>query len=283
MRADERLQEVLGVNANTYSALCNTTTEKSFGKNSRFFNKVMEDGEVFSPYIHRRWLPSQYYALVVGADSKNEIMNRYKTYRYSYYITFAKSEVHKLYTLSVYARSAYEERSQFFTPKILGNILGNWYRRVRDELINIENHGCNTTRSYLIKSKHYTGYDYVWKKKIINGVYVEESRKTCRKHIKMVEECVSACEKADLFEMHRSIHRLEQCFVWTPQENAGRVPEVFYNRFWKAGAYYSLKCAYMGNGTKLRELREKLDNGITAEELHVIYAKVKGLSYRKGE
>lgn len=274
MRADERLQEVLGANANIYSAFNNTVTEKVFGKNSQFFNKVMEDGEVFNPYIHRRWLPSQYALLTDGYSTKNGIMNQYKKYyNYSYCITFAKSEVHKLYTLSVYARSAYEERVQFFTPEILGSILLDWYAAIRDELVCIENHGCRITTSYLTKKKYYMGYDFVKENKIVNGVYKTEHRRTFRKHIKMVEECVDACAKADLFEMHRTVQRLEQCFVWTPREGIGEVPAIFFDCFWKAGAYYSLKSMCMDNGHKLKELREKLDNGTTAEEFHEMYAR----------
>ena len=38
----------------------NTAMEQFFGKNSKFYKQIMADGNIFNPYIHRRFLPAQF-------------------------------------------------------------------------------------------------------------------------------------------------------------------------------------------------------------------------------
>lgn len=56
--------EKSGVKAKDYPSLNieNILREKghTFGKKSRFYKQIMQDGFVFNPYVHRRWLPYQF-------------------------------------------------------------------------------------------------------------------------------------------------------------------------------------------------------------------------------
>ena len=56
--------EKSGVKTKDYPSLNieNILREKghAFGKKSRFYKQIMQDGFVFNPYVHRRWLPYQF-------------------------------------------------------------------------------------------------------------------------------------------------------------------------------------------------------------------------------
>ena len=72
------------------------SNEASFGENSQFYKKVMADGNIYNPYIHRRWLPAQFRRIImkVGCDHISDYVRT--NYDWQYVIRFLKEEAAKL-------------------------------------------------------------------------------------------------------------------------------------------------------------------------------------------
>ena len=138
--------------------------------NSRFYNEVMKDGYVFNPYIHRRWLPSQYL----------------RTRRSGIYFASAKvlellsNEVNSIVKMSKYDSVGFYERSKFFTIDICKEItrefleivkhnINRWYFRFFSEdkidkfLYSLQNtlsyNEVQNILGYLLLATH--GFNYV--------------------------------------------------------------------------------------------------------------------------
>lgn len=122
----EKSLEKAGVDTKKYPSLAMQNIlgyqGKAFAENSYLYRKIMEDGHVFNPYIHRRWLPyqfmnavhwtRQYYAETIGYVKmlEKELMlgNNVDNWKYMY-DKFGK-ELNALYTLSKRDKKAYKER-----------------------------------------------------------------------------------------------------------------------------------------------------------------------------
>ena len=90
-----------------------TAFDGYFGKNSRFYMQVMNDGHVFNPYIHRRFLPAQFQRNIRTAGY-NGIHNYVREqYSWNYVVRFLKEECAKLDMLQRRDPEAFRERSQF--------------------------------------------------------------------------------------------------------------------------------------------------------------------------
>lgn len=85
-----------------------------FGKHSALYGKVMADGHIFNPYLHRRWLPIQF----------KRILASHREDRFLYHFTtkeamkFLWDEMEKLIMLKEKSPDAYSVRCMFFTPKV---------------------------------------------------------------------------------------------------------------------------------------------------------------------
>lgn len=134
-----------GKNVSKYASLKglnNFTSNKQqlFAKKSNFFGQLMDDGFIFNPYVHRRFLPFQFkYAInmLLLYDRKcdflrlNEkdiylkllsIQTYYNTVRFVKNILLnLEKETKTLILLKNKDISAYNERSKFITPKIVVN------------------------------------------------------------------------------------------------------------------------------------------------------------------
>ena len=71
------------------------TDEVKFAKKSDLYNKIMLDGNVFNPYIHRRFLPHQYIHLIeqYSGDIDAAIS---REYHFKYALEYTKKEVFQL-------------------------------------------------------------------------------------------------------------------------------------------------------------------------------------------
>lgn len=83
-----------------------------FGRNSCFFGQLMEDGHIFNPYIHRRFLPARFKQMCMYG---NNVKQSIALYSWSYVFKVMRDEVHKLALLEKADRVAFEERSAIFT------------------------------------------------------------------------------------------------------------------------------------------------------------------------
>ena len=97
--------------------------DRFFGKHSQFYRQVMADGNIFNPYIHRRFLPAQFRrnVRIAGYNGIHDFVK--KSYTWNYVIRFLKEECAKLAMLERRDREAFVERSQFFTLEDMKVIL----------------------------------------------------------------------------------------------------------------------------------------------------------------
>lgn len=116
-----------------------------FGKNSKLYGKMMVDGHIFNPYLHRRWLPIQF----------KEILATHRESRfYTHFTTkdamrFLQEEMEKLIMLKTKSPEAYEIRKQFFTPQVCASEFIEYANKVLDII--------NTETKHLIR---YNGEEY---------------------------------------------------------------------------------------------------------------------------
>ena len=88
--------------------------DEAWAPNSQFYNKVMADGYIFNPYLHRRFLPAQFLLLM-----KNYDMNVHRaiaeSYGFMYSIKWTIDEIGKLAYLQKVDKVAFAERQKFLT------------------------------------------------------------------------------------------------------------------------------------------------------------------------
>lgn len=293
MNTEERMQQVLGEDAQQYAALRNKSTYKEahFAESSKFYEQIMADGEIFNPYIHRRWLPGQYAHIVgcvkIGCPKYNTMEEYFKwMYDTKYCVKYATSEIYKLYILRSYSKKAYTERSQFFTIEILREILKLWVDDVAGRLfsrIDIDKNNNMSLSSYYIicEAPVFGRYNYV--NVIKNGEFVRKLKYSYDDLLNRLKEVSQQLEIVNnIFDLKRIVDKLMgggSCEIPYPFKDSFRVPDSFYEAFWKSGAYYSIKSKIMTSenpnaGSDLKDLRQLLDNGTTAKEFHEIYLKM---------
>lgn len=278
---DKRMAEALKEKSAEYPSLQNNNAiyiEKSFGEKSAFYNNIMEDGYVFNPYIHRRWLPAQYVNLVrYGDEPVNEKIA--KRYSERYAINFVFQELDKLCLLKRYDRKAFEERRQFFTVECMKGIILEHLSAGLEEV-------CKKTGSpsyilcrfgYLVDKKYAEKVESLrrnwW------GEYDNETVYDWSKLQNIISEVITNVEKADTyFEIRRAFNNFpegKKCIV-----NGRQLTPGFIEAFWKSGAYYTVKNEIMfhkkevdglkGNAA-CRKIQSMLFEGATAADFHKIY------------
>ena len=290
MNTEERMQQVLGEDAQQYAALRNKSTYKEahFAGSSKFYEQIMADGEIFNPYIHRRWLPGQYAHIVecvkIGCPKYNTMEEYFKwMYDTKYCVKYATSEIYKLYILRSYSKKAYTERSKFFTIEVLREILKTWVDNVINRVTNVLA-GFNYAPMHLFiyNQKIFAEQEltnviidkYIQRKKVNTYDAYLSDLKTISMYLEKVNNIFDLKKIVD-----KMLRREGSRQIPVPLKDSFRVPDSFYEAFWKSGAYYSIKSKIMTSensnaGSDLKDLRQLLDNGTTAKEFHEIYLKM---------
>lgn len=128
---------------------CNTD-EVRYARKSHLYNKIMADGNVFNPYIHRRFLPHQYISLIETCHGNIdcEIM---KNYNLSYALTYTRKEIRKLAMLCKNDRKTFKERSRFFRYDVIYAVIKQGVEKVTENLYKCE---CEKSREFSINGRN---------------------------------------------------------------------------------------------------------------------------------
>lgn len=280
---DMEMVNALGERSQKYFSLMNyQAVERNFGENSQFYKKVMKDGHVFNPYIHRRWLPSQFVHIWKSYKTKAARINHAKILTVEYHIRLITDEVQKQATLYKYDKEAYYERSKFYTFDLMRHVL--------------EQHMCSIY-SYLVD----VSYMY------FRGVYLQKYNKhnfdTDIFEAKLMEDIESTRDKIskakDIIELDYVVRNTvignnntgSNIFTLTGQGaySRGKTPITYYGglnmdttheicvAYDKAGAYYTIKYMLMFCYKKYKGCSEERGLKILREDLE------DGTFYEKGD
>lgn len=262
MNKEEQLAKKLGDRRNQYLSLNNITIkEVAFAENSQFYGEIMNDGYIFNPYIHRRWLPAQFVRLFKEHKRQTD-RKKYYAGKQEYLAKYLIAEIYKLNMLSKLNLDAYYERSKFFTVDICRDYFIDMLELILYKLKSFPLNSCkkfeyipwlgfvatNFTRR-VINEKLVKGYFVInYEERIIN--VLEELR-----HSKSYERIERLCFCGDIFSRDRMRYILPSYDLFTP--------------FDKAGLYYTIKhflmfedASYKGKSSTegLELLRFELDN-----------------------
>ena len=218
----------------------NDESNSYFGKKSRFYGKIMADGHIFNPYIHRRFIASQFRDMVkcVGVKRVEELVA--KTYDWTYALEQVQAECHKLAMLQRRDKEAYEERRHFFTLQNMKDILKDYvlevFRRVDDEM--------SSGKKSLIYLPNYGQ---------IRRENVRPFKFRFTKFLNEVKMCGSYGELEKVMENFEFLE-LQKC-------RNDLLPSSFTRPYVEAGAFYTLKHAIMFEGMRLdwRDQSQSLD------------------------
>lgn len=226
------------------------------GVASRYYLKVLANGEVFCPYTDRRFLPAQYLRLMALYDNNVDaaIAERYdlkrvwKTLRY---------ELIGLDWMRTHWRAAYDERSVFFPLEDVRGMVRDYLEKLREDLLDMSKcryvkHGGRYTRR-LPGLGHMT----LWTRETTKeSVSANDSHTTTTvdtvtmtpflaNTVKGIDKCLRRLEfSASYSSVAEVIDEMPKISLWKyGHGHATRnwQPMAWRLAFKKAGAYYTLK------------------------------------------
>ena len=274
-------------------------TASGIATSSRYYRKVLANGEVFCPYTDRRFLPAQYLRLMALYDNNVDaaIAERYdlkrvwKTLRY---------ELIGLDWMRTHWRAAYDERSVFFPLEGVRGMVRDYLEKLREDLLDMSK--CR----YVKHGGRYTrrlpgiGRPTLWTRETTEeSVSADDSHTTTTVDtvtmttfladiIKGIDKCLRSLEfSASYSSVADVIDEMPKISLW--KYGHGRAarnwqPTAWRLAFKKAGAYYTLKSLIRDGIVKFSSDAGTVDTvagGLAAlraainEEAYVIHAILK--------
>lgn len=222
-----------------------------FGKNSRFYGKVMQDGHMFNPYIHRRFIAVQFRELIRRFGLKDLQHGAATNYDWKYAIDQIGKECHKLALLERRDKAAFAERSCFFTVSAVADILSDYVTEIHQHIDRA------ISRVHSNSSVYITGLGHVDPRNIRPIKYrydcLRNSARQCRSYAEL-EQLIAGFDFAEL-PRHISL------------------PQSFTNPFLEAGAYYTMKHAIMFEDRTIYGMNQQ------ASLTHILYIARSGYTH----
>lgn len=200
----------------------------AFAEKSRYHGRLMADGHIFHPYIHRRFIAKQFRELIKHYGCHG-ILNAVATTRsWDYAIGVLRKEVHRLANLQKHDRSAFEERSRFFTLDCCRQIITQYVLEVVDYLDSQIERG-DSKRVFIPGC----------------GMMPRQNVRPMRRRFSMFMYQARACET------YRQLDTLLSNFDWFSLPNNMTLPTSFVDPFVEEGAFYTLKYHMMQEGLRM--------------------------------
>lgn len=222
---DKNTGEVLPIKLNEVMDDC-------FAKNSQFYGQTMSDGNIFNPYIHRRFLPAQFKRNVKLAGYNNLELYVREHYSWNYVVRFLKEECRRLAMLSRRDTEAFDERCRFFTLDTMKKIFYEYANTVIMQLMGAQDEAPKGATYYTIKAMG-----------TIRKEHIRPMRYRFTKFIDSVCECKSygdLCAVVDQFDFAKL-------------DNEIYVSHRFATNFIASGAYFTIKHDVMFEGLSLNK------------------------------
>ena len=223
MIKDEKTGELRPISTN------NLQTAKDLACNSQFYGKTMADGYVFNPYIHRRFIAAQFRQLIKLYGCYGVTDGFRKSRSWSYAISILCKEVHTLSMLERKDRTAFNERSRFFTIEASAKILSDY---AADVAHYIDNRGGFPQRG---RDAFIPGVGYVRKENIRPLKY----------------RFTRLAQDAQKCRNYAMLNALLEGFEWLDLPGNYDLPESFAKPYLESGAFYTLKHHMMFEGLRM--------------------------------
>lgn len=261
-----------------------------YAKDSTLYGKIMNDGYVFNPYLHRRWLPAQYMKMLEKSEKNNMNVNPIiRGYGADYSIRVTKDEIARLAVLEKTDKETFNERKLFYTLKDCKDILIDYFEQAIKYCENIP------VTSFDLKYNNPNGKTtfFMWvlgKETRVNVV----SSKTIQKDIpneKILKENRTYKSSERIHEFYCVVTDIMDCASYTALNNLihnhkfhhlpnQTVCDTFVECYKKSGAYYTLAELITFNGCKFHNfknpaeamnyLKNQLSYGVEAYKFHAM-------------
>lgn len=220
--------------------LSNADERRTFAKNSRFHGQTMQDGQIFNPYIHRRFIAAQFSRLVKRHGTKGLRCGVSSDYNWNYAIDVLIKEVHALANLQKRDYCAFQERQAFFTLSSVADIMDDYASAVADYL----DHLRSISRGGNVHVPDY-------------GIVESQNLRPMKHRFRVLANDVQQCMS------YRQIDELLGRFDWLKLPDKNALSYSFVTPFIEAGAYFTLKHRVMFEGLRLWEKSQ-------SDSLHVL-------------
>lgn len=227
--------------------------KQQIAKTSKFFNKIMADGYIFNPYLHRRWIAKQFLAMMKKDLNVDKQIK--ENYDLMYSIRYTRKEFKKIQYCMDYDTSA--ERRMFFSGEAIKQILLDYLEKVEKYL----------------ESKH--DWFGLWDE--VERDFVKKDALVTR--IKYVKTLIDTNRYA--------------CITWENLEKLvdrmpvvqieGDISKSFLDAFKKSGVYYTFKhlvlfegCVYYKTNDS-EEILDKFAEDAFFKPTYVLYGMLKDL------
>lgn len=217
-------------------ALDSDTDQIAFAKKSKLYNKIMIDGNVFNPYIHRRFLPHQFIQLF-EEYGENFIAGMRENYSCKYMLKYILQESKRLSTLSTIDKKTFRERTKFFNFKTIYNVV----KHISDGYIHYHIRRYNTRSFYDHCANNW--YDSKSTEEKMNSFFAKI------KHINSYEKLYKLLCEDEYFNLLKNGYT----------DCVSRLNNSWENAFMASGAYYTMKHLIMFEGYLFRESQTSLD------------------------
>lgn len=195
---------------------------------SQFYNKIMADGYIFSPYSHRRYIAVQFKRLLKRYGFTGIENGVIQSYSWDYAIDILRKEVHKLKSLQKHDKDAFKERSRFFTLDACGAILADYVDAVCRHIDD-----CVPRRP--LDDFCVSGYG------VVKRGNIRPMKYRFTRLVDKARDCQTYAEMDDLLSG----------FKWLKLPNKTKLTIAFAKPFVEAGAYYTLKHDMMFEGLRM--------------------------------
>lgn len=247
----------LGQTGNTNTQNVQNTqapTEEYWAKKSQFYGKVMEDGNIFNPYLHRRWLPSHYMNLIKNQPNHSAYKGIQKRYGFMYSIEWLIKEVDKLVFLQKVDPVAFGERGAFLLNDEIKQIIEDYVKKVKEyieTMIATKQYSLNARTK--IASLFLSGYGWVKLGKVREIVEDHQVKEVI---IKDTEYLILLNKLDELKDISfcaslKDIFIKLKAFKWIKLPHETKKSEIFIDAFMRQGAYYTMKHYILFEGYKL--------------------------------
>lgn len=251
------------------------------GANSKWYKAVLQNGEVWSPYTNRRFLPRQFLELMsdYGENISKAVDSRYNVRSF---LRILQNDVENLAFMEKNWYTAFCERGQFLTIDGIRRIVRAYLQSMRDDLT--DRSKCTEGKKGKLWRK-FKGYGRVpmYNKVETNGYdnFGGNSETTEYRPSDWLRKTVVDIDRLH-GEVHGALHaQLADIIKRIPKLGIGLVPKFWKECFIKQGAFYTLKSLVVNGHVKVACLADQVgqaaDDGMRcrasnpAEGLEMLY------------